>query len=40
VQASDDPGVAYEVDVRAADGTEWDVELAADFAVVNKAVDN
>ena len=37
--ASDDPGVAYEVDVRQADGTEWDVDLDSSFAVVHKSVD-
>ena len=37
--ASDDPGVAYEVDVRKADGTEWDVDLDSSFAVVHKSID-
>jgi uncharacterized membrane protein YkoI len=40
VDASDDRGEAYEVDVRDADSTEWDVELDADFKVVSKTVDN
>ncbi len=40
VEASDDPGEAYEVEVRAADNTEWDVELDADFKVLNKTADN
>ena len=35
-EASDDRGVAYEVDVRKADGTEWDVDLDSSFAVVHK----
>lgn len=37
--ASDDRGVAYEVDVRASDGTEWDIDLDAAYAVVSKTVD-
>lgn len=37
--ASDDRGVAYEVEVRANDGTEWNVDLDADFTVVSKNVD-
>lgn len=40
VEASDDRGEAYEVDVRDADNTEWDVELDADFKVLRKTVDN
>ncbi len=32
-------GVAYEVDVRKADGTEWDVDLDSSFAVVHKSID-
>ena len=40
VEASDDGGEAYEVDVRDADNTEWDVELDADFKVLRKTVDN
>ena len=37
--ASDDPGVAYEVDVRKADGTDWDVDLDSTLAVVGKPID-
>ncbi len=40
VEASDDPGAAYEVDVRAEDGTEWDVTLDADFKVLSKTADD
>ena len=40
VEASDDGGGAYEVDVRDAENTEWDVELDADFKVLRKTVDN
>ncbi|MFI5931759.1 PepSY domain-containing protein [Actinoplanes sp. NPDC051494] len=40
VEASDDPGVAYEVEVRAADNSEWDVELDTAFKVVTKTADN
>ena len=36
---SDDAGVAYEVDVRLADGTEVDVDLDAAFGVVRTDVD-
>lgn len=39
VDASDDRGVAYEVEVRDAAGLEWDIELDADFAVVGKYAD-
>ena len=39
VDASDDRGVAYEVEVRATDKTEWDVELDAGFAVVRKTAE-
>lgn len=39
VDPSDDPGVAYEAEVRDAKGVEWEVDLDADFAVVGKAVD-
>ena len=39
VDASDDRGVAYEVEVRKADNTEWNVDLDAKFKVVNKAID-
>ncbi|TNM39574.1 hypothetical protein FHP29_11875 [Nocardioides albidus] len=37
--ASDDPGVAYEADVRDGKGVEWNVDLDASFAVVAKAED-
>ena len=40
VEASDDQGVAYDVDVRAADGVEWDVDLDAAFKVVAKNQDD
>jgi uncharacterized membrane protein YkoI len=40
VEASDDPGVAFEAEVRAADGAEWDVDLDAGFKVLNKTADN
>lgn len=40
VEASDDLGVAYDVEVRDANNVEWDVDLAADFTVVGKARDN
>lgn len=40
VEASDDRGEAYEVEVRDADGSEWDVELGADHTVLDKAADN
>ena len=36
VEASDDRGEAYEVEVRTDDGSEWDVSLDADFQVLNK----
>lgn len=37
--ASDDPGVAYEADVRDGRGVEWSVDLDATFAVVAKSED-
>lgn len=40
VEASDDQGVAYEVSVRAADNTEWDVDLDSAFKVVAKTQDD
>ncbi len=40
VEASDDQGVAYEVEVRAADNTEWDLELDTAFKVLTKNADN
>lgn len=39
VDPSDDPGVAYEAEVRDAKGVEWDVDLAADFSLVAKQAD-
>jgi hypothetical protein len=39
LDASDDPGVAYEADVRKADGTSWDVDLDSSFGVVRKTID-
>lgn len=39
VDPSDDPGVAYEAEVRDADGVAWDVDLAADLTVVAKQLD-
>jgi uncharacterized membrane protein YkoI len=40
VEASDDSGEAYEVEVRMDDGTEWDVELDADYDVLSKTTDD
>ena len=40
IEASDDPGTAYEVEVHTAKGVEWDVDLDANFAVVSKTKDN
>lgn len=40
VEASDDRGEAYEVDVRDAENTEWDVELDSDFKVLSKTIDD
>lgn len=40
VEASDDPGEAYEVEVRTKQGVEWDVDLDRNFAVVSKKKDN
>lgn len=40
VEASDDQGEAYEAEVRADDGTEWDVALDADYGVVSKTADD
>lgn len=39
VDASDDRGVAYEVEVRDAQGLEWDIDLDASFVVVGKYAD-
>ncbi|MET8153609.1 PepSY domain-containing protein [Actinoplanes sp. NPDC049668] len=38
VGAGDDPGVAYEVEVRDAAGTEWDVDLDSAFETLTKTV--
>jgi uncharacterized membrane protein YkoI len=37
---ADDDGPAYEVEVRAADGRDWDVDLAADFSVLSTSLDD
>ena len=39
-EKSDDQGVAYEVEVRAADNTEWNVELDPAFTVLAKNADD
>nr|WP_221375267.1 PepSY domain-containing protein [Actinoplanes polyasparticus] len=39
-EKSDDQGVAYEVEVRAADNTEWNVELDGAFKVLAKNADD
>ena len=39
VEASDDRGEAYEVDVRTAGNAEWNVDLDADFKVLSKTLD-
>ncbi|MGA5300841.1 PepSY domain-containing protein [Nucisporomicrobium flavum] len=40
VEAGDDGDAAYEVDVRAADAAEWEVELDAAFTVLRKTADD
>lgn len=40
VEASDDPGEAYEVEVRGSDLTEWEVSLDSDFRVLSKTVSD
>ncbi len=40
VEASDDRGEAYEVEVVKADGVEWTVELDADFGVLDARADD
>ncbi|MCY1136899.1 PepSY domain-containing protein [Actinoplanes sp. Pm04-4] len=40
VEAGDDEGVAYEVEVRSADNKEWDVELDPAFKVLTKNADD
>ena len=39
-ESSDDPGEAYEVEVRTSQGTEWDVTLDSDFKVLDKVAEN
>ncbi|NGZ99857.1 hypothetical protein G5V59_04950 [Nocardioides sp. W3-2-3] len=39
VDPSDDPGAAYEAEVRDARGVEWDLDLDASFAVVAQHAD-
>ena len=39
LERSDDTGIAWEIEVRAADGTETDVELDANLGVVTSQVD-
>lgn len=39
VDRSDDPGGGYEVEVRGADGLEWDVTLAPDLTVISAVRD-
>ena len=39
VDASDDRGTAYDVEVTTADGREWDVDLDSSFAVLSKVAD-
>jgi len=40
VEASDDNGGGYEVEVRDAKNTEWEVDLDAGFTVLHKSVDD
>ena len=40
MEAGDDFGEAYEVEVVDRDLVEWDVELDADFKVLSKTVDD
>ena len=39
VDASDDRGTAYDVEVTTADGREWDVDLDSSFGVLGKVAD-
>ncbi len=39
VDADDDRGTAYDVEVRASDGTEWDVDLDSAYEVASKRAD-
>jgi len=40
LDASDDRSEAYEVEVRKANGTEWDVTLDSEFKVLDKVAEN
>jgi len=40
VEGSDDPGEAYEVEVRGSDGRTWDLKLDSGFSVVRKTLDD
>jgi uncharacterized membrane protein YkoI len=40
LDASDDRGEAYEVEVRKANGAEWDVTLDSEFKVLDKVAEN
>jgi uncharacterized membrane protein YkoI len=40
LDASDDRGEAYEVEVRKSNGTEWDVTLDSKFKVLDKVAEN
>ena len=40
LDASDDRGEAYEVEVRKANGAEWDVTLDSQFKVLDKVAEN
>ncbi|WP_435741841.1 PepSY domain-containing protein [Nocardioides sp. SYSU DS0663] len=40
VEASDDASQAYEVEVRDADGAVWDVDLDAEYGVVDQTLDD
>lgn len=39
-EASDDGDEAFEVEVRDKDNTQWEIELDADYTVLNKSVDD
>lgn len=39
VEAGDDPGTAYEVEVRTSDNTLWNVDLDAGFKVLHKTIE-
>ena len=40
LEASDDRGEAYEVEVRTSNGNDWDVTLDSDFKVLDKVAEN